>query len=229
MPDPSAMGPWASKALGVNDALGGLAQAAMSKVSEAMGTDGAGGGGEGQANEGGPDGAMPANAAAQGACGPGHAILHALATLDESYGGSKITLAAGKVTTVSGAARTIDVGAARIELCAGDRVESCASKTEEMVGRVILASGAIAEETSGAQDMTVGGAILEKVGGNALVQGAGAVKLASAFWKVDASASIVLKCGGSKVTIAGAGIEISTPALTLTAPTIKLPKSGTER
>ncbi len=229
MPNPSGMGEWASKALGVNDALGGLAEAAMSKVKEATGSDGAGGGGESQANEGGPDGAMPANAAADGACGPGHSILHALATLDESYGGSKITLAAGKVTTVVGAARTIDVGAARIELTAGDRVESSASKTESMIGRVILASGDIAEETSGSQETTVGGAILEKVGGNATVEAGASLKLAGALWKVDASSAIVLKCGGSTVTIAGGGIAISTPTLTLTAPTIKLPKSGTER
>ena len=46
MPNPSGMGEWASKALGVNDALGGLAEAAMSKVKEATGSDGAGGGGE---------------------------------------------------------------------------------------------------------------------------------------------------------------------------------------
>jgi type VI secretion system secreted protein VgrG len=225
LPSPGSL----AAGLGMDEGLAGLAEAAMEKVGKAEAAEAGGGGGESQANEAGPDGALPANAAAQGACGPGHAILHALATLDESVGGSKVTLAAGKVTTAVGGARTISVGAARVELTAGDRVESCTSKTETEAGRVILASGAIAEATAASRSTKVGGAILEQVGGNATVQAGGNLALVGAFWKVTAKGAIVLECGGSKVTIAGGGIEISTPALTLTAPTIKFPKSGTEK
>ena len=215
-------------ALGMDAGLAGLADAAMQKVGEAMGSESGGGSGESEANEAGPDGALPANAAAQGACGPGHSILHALATLDESVGGSKVTLAAGKVTTAVGGARTISVGAARVELVGGDRAETCTSKTEEEAGRVVIASGAISEATAADRSTKVGGAILEKVGGSATLKAGGNLALIGALWKVTAKSAIVLECGGSKVTIAGGGIEISTPALTLTAPTIKVPKSGTE-
>jgi hypothetical protein len=133
------------------------------------------------------------------------------------------------VTTAVGGARTISVGAARVELVGGDRAETCTSKTEEEAGRVVIASGAISEATAADRSTKVGGAILEKVGGSATLKAGGNLALIGALWKVTAKSAIVLECGGSKVTIAGGGIEISTPALTLTAPTIKFPKSGTEK
>lgn len=229
LPRPSELGPWLTKSVGLDDALKNLGDGAMKKLGEALGREGAGGGGSSEANEAGPDGSLPANAAAAGACGPGHAILHALASYDEVVGGAKVIVAAGKVTTVVSGARTASIGAARVELTASDRVETAASKSETSAGRVVLASGAVAEVARGTNESTVGGAILEKVGGNAAVEAGGAVAMAGAFWKVDAKSAIVFECGGSSVTIASAGIEIKTPSLNLAAATIKLSKSGTER
>jgi type VI secretion system secreted protein VgrG len=43
-----------------------------------------------------------------------------------------------------------------------------------------------------------------------------------AFHQVDASASIVFKCGPSEVVIDGGGISIQSPLVTITASNVKL-------
>ena len=75
----------------------------------------------------------------------------------------------------------------------------------------------------------VGGAILEKIGGSCSVSSSGKAMLVGAFHKIDASSSIVFKCGDSEVVIDGSGVAIKAAgAITITAPNVTLTSTTSE-
>ncbi len=186
------------------------------------------GGGSSEKNEAGPEAAVGATGGGDSDNGPGHFILAAGASHTENIGGMRFAVTAGKTTVASKGARTVSAGAAIADLVAGNRVSSCASKTESAVGLVVMAGGGESEEIGGARSTKVGGAIIDKVTGDAELVAGGTLKMAAAFVRIKASATIKLECGGSSVEISGGGIVISAPLVQIAGGVIKQPKTVTE-
>lgn len=206
----------------IQSALGGMLPAgwggAPPEAPAAEGSGGGAGGGASGANEAGPAAGVGATEAADDACGPGHAILDAKSIHDEKVGGLRVVVTAGKVTTASTGARKSDAGDAKVELIATNRTEACdATKNEKAVGLVVLAMGNEIETIGGARKTKVGGAIIDKVSGNASLSAGGTLKMAGAYFRLKASGTITLKCGGSEVAITGGGIEVKSTLINLVA------------
>ena len=116
-----------------------------------------------------------------------------------------------------------------IELVGGTRAESClANKTEKALGLLVVSSAPESEEVGGSRSTMVGGAILETIGGSSTVTATGKAVFVGAFHKVDASGSIVFKCGDSEVVIDGGGVAIKAALVTITAPKVTLTKDVAE-
>ncbi len=220
----------ASSSSGLDALVHGAIAAGGDALGGAVGADGAGGGGSSAANEAGPSGDVAGNTASNSTTGPGWAINACAATHDESVGGLKATIAAAGIHTTVNGARTQKIGAARVELVGGTRAETCqANKTEKAVGLVVLTKSPESETVSGARTTMVGGAILEKISGSCSVSSSGKTMLVGAFHKIDASSSIVFKCGESEVVIDGSGVTIKAPgAVTITAPNVTLTSTTSE-
>ena len=219
----------ASSQFGLDKLVNGAIDNAAGKLGDALGVGGGGGGGESAANVAGPDGAVGGNGAGDSATGPGHAINVCSATHAEKVGSIKATIAAGGIHTTVKGARTQKIGAARVELVAGSRAETClADKTEKAIGLVVISKAPETETVGGSRTTMVGGAILEKIGGSHTVTATGKAMFVGAFHKIDASAAIVFKCGGSEVVIDGGGVTIKAPLVTITAPNIHLTKATSE-
>ncbi|WP_437972183.1 type VI secretion system tip protein TssI/VgrG [Sorangium sp. So ce260] len=223
-------GQTANLQVGLNSLVRSALDRGNAALGEALGLEGAGGGGASLANTAGPDGSVAGNSASESATGPGHAINVCSSTQHEEVGSIKATIAAAGIHTTIKGARTQEIGAARVELVGGTRAESClADKTEKAVGLVVLSKGPETEDVVGGSRSTmVGGAILEKIGGSSTVLATGKAMFVGAFHKVDASNAIVLKCGESEVVIDGGGIAIKAAAVTITAPNVTLTKAVSE-
>jgi type VI secretion system secreted protein VgrG len=231
MPSPGdfAKGMLSKGGSAMEEAVTGAIDAKGRGALEALGLDPGEADGASEANKAGVDGAAGGNSASNSACGPGHSITKVTASSAESVSGTKLVLSAGKVVTNVTAARTTNVGSVQVDLALGSRVETCsASKKESSVGLVSVVAGDEVEEVGGSRTIKVGGAIAEKISGGATVSAGGILAMAGAYWKIDASGSIVLSCGAAKVTIGGGGIEIAAPAITITAPKIEMPATVAE-
>ena len=148
----------------------------------------------------------------------------------EKVGSIKATIAAAGIHTTVKGARTHKVGAARVELVGGTRAESClADKTEKAIGLVVISKAPESETVGGSRTTMVGGAVLEKIAAGFAVTATGKAMFVGAFHKIDASESIVFKCGDSEVVIDGSGIAIKTPGIvTITAPNVTLTSTTSE-
>ncbi|MEM9873948.1 MAG: type VI secretion system tip protein TssI/VgrG [Myxococcota bacterium] len=193
-----------------------------------QGFGGGDGGGSSEANEAGPAAAVGATGGADNDDGPGHFILAAAASHSEDIGGMRFAVTAGETTITTSGDRSVSAGAAIADLVAGNRVSSCASKTESAVGLVVMAGGGESEEIGGARTTKVGGAIVDKVTGDAEVTAGGSIKMAAAYLRIKASSSIKLECGGSSVEISGGGVVISAPLIQIAGATIKQPGTVAE-
>jgi type VI secretion system secreted protein VgrG len=212
----------ASGALGLDSLVNGAIDAGAGALGDALGLGGGEGGGASGANLAGPDGSVAGNAGSDSATGPGHSVDVCSATRSEKVGSLKVTLAAAGIHTTVKGARTQDVGALRAELVAGTRAETClASKKEKALGLVVVSGAPESETVGGSRTTMVGGAIVDKIGGSHTVIAGSKGVFVGAFHKIDASASIVLKCGASSVVIDGGGITIESPLVTITAPKVK--------
>jgi type VI secretion system secreted protein VgrG len=213
----------ASAALGLDTMVNGAIDAGADALGDALGLDGAGGGGESEANKVGPDGAVGGNSAGDSATGPGHSVNVCSATHAEDVGGLKATIAAAGIHTTIKGARSQKIAAARIELVGGNRVETClADKTEKAVGLVVVSGSPESEDVGGSRSTMVGGAIIDKVGGTQTVTAGGKAMFVGAFHKIDAGEAIVFKCGSSEVVIDAAGVTIKATLVTITASDIVL-------
>jgi type VI secretion system secreted protein VgrG len=228
--DVAAAASSASSSTGLDALVHGAIAAGGDALGAAVGGDAAGGGGASEANTAGPVGAVGGNAAADSATGPGWAINECSSTHAEKVGSIKATIAAAGIHTTVKGARTQTVGAARVELVGGTRAETCqADKTEKAVGLVVLTKSPESETVAGARTTMVGGAILEKISGNCSISASGKTMLVGAFHKIDASSSIVFKCGESEVVIDGSGVAIKAAgAITITAPNVTLTSTTNE-
>ena len=219
----------ASQATGLDALVSGAINSGSGALGSALGLGGGGGGGASGANTAGPEGAVGSNAAADSATGPGWAVTMCAAKHSEKVGSIKATIAAAGIHTTVKGARTHKVGAARVELVGGTRAESClADKTEKAVGLVVLSKAPESETVGGSRTTMVGGAILEKIAAGHAVTATGKAMFVGAFHKIDASNSIVLKCGDSEVVIDGGGVAIKSALVTITAPKVTLTSTVAE-
>lgn len=215
-----------SSQTGLDALVKGAIDAGAGKLGEALGLDGAGGGGSSLANKGGPEGAVEGNSAANNTTGPGHAINVCSSTHTEKVGSVKATIAAAGIHTTVKTGRTQEVGLARIELVGGTRAESCAqNKTEKALGLAVISKAAESEDVSGTRTTMVGGAVLEKIDGSHSITASGKAMFVGAYHKIDAAGAIVFRCGDSEVVIDGGGVAIKAAAVTITAPKVTLKKN----
>lgn len=220
-----AQGGGVSSALGLDSLARGAIQAGADRLGQAIGASGGGGGGSSEANVAGPDGTVGSNSAADSATGPGHAVNVCSSSHAETVGSIKATIAADGIHTTVKGDRSQSIGAARVELVAGGRTETCnGSKTETELGLVVLSKGAESESVGSSRTTMVGGAVMQKMGGGYAVTAGSKAMFIGAFHKIDASSSIVFKCGASELTIDGSGVNITSPVITITAPKITLTK-----
>jgi type VI secretion system secreted protein VgrG len=222
----------------VGDAMVGQAfrkasQKGVRKGAKALsgGAAGAGGaaGGSSAANEGGPEGAVAGIDGGDKEKGPGHSIHKIGAAFTETIGAMKLVAAANDVMTNVAGSMTQNVGAAKLDLVLGDYSEANgATKTETTLGLVSVIKGDETESASAMKTEMVGGAVLEKIGGNHTVTAGAMASFIGAFHKVDAKGKLTFKCGASSVVVDGSGVTITSPMVMIAAAKIEIPKATTE-
>jgi type VI secretion system secreted protein VgrG len=200
----------------------GMAQQALGS---ALGLGGGDGGGSSGANLAGPEGDVAGVDATDRAKGPGHGIAKVGGAHTEKAGALRVTAALTSIDTNVAGAKSIKVGAATVQLAIGNYAETVGgSKAETALGLIVLSKAGESETVAGSKTVMVGGAIVDKLKGSHAIQAGGDATFIGAFHKIEAKGAIVFKCGESEVKIAGGGITISSPMVTVMAPKIQLPK-----
>jgi type VI secretion system secreted protein VgrG len=233
----SATGGPSAGAISAGNALAGMAQTAMQKgiakagsaLKKAAGADASGAGGESDANEKGPEGAVDGSDETDRGKGPGHDQFKVGASHDETVAALKVAMALNGVNTNVTAAMERKVGAAHLVVTAGTYAESCeGNKSETALGLVVLSKSDESETVTGDKKAMVGGAVLQKIaGGHSVTAGAGAT-FVGAFQKMEASGTITFKCGGSTVVIDGGGVTMQSVVINVGGKKIQLPKDVSE-
>ncbi len=212
-----------------NSAIASGVGAAHSAIADAMGFDGAGGGGQSQQNMAGPDGEVGGQDDTDRTKGPGHSIAVVAGTHKESVGGLKGVAALDGINLNVSGNMTQSAGAAHIEVVIGNRAESTESdKDETALGLVVLSKGGESETVGGDRMTMVGGAIVDRLKGSHAIQAGGMASFIGAFHKYEASGTITLKCGESEVVIDGGGVTIKSPLVAKLASKIQLTKKVNE-
>lgn len=212
---------------GLNQAVDSAIQRGMTAgaaaLGQALGLDGAGGGGASTANADGPVGDVGGLDGTDRAKGPGHSIHKVTSTLGESIGGMNIQAALMGIHTQVGGSMTESVGAAKATGAVGDITTNVGgSKTDQALGFVHYAKGDEAESIGASRTMMVGGVVYDKVSGGKNVQAGAPATFIGAFHKIEAATSITLKCGASEIVIDGSGVSITSPVVAFLAPKIQL-------
>ncbi|MGZ3419344.1 MAG: type VI secretion system Vgr family protein [Polyangiales bacterium] len=199
------------------------------ELSAAAGGGGGAGGGASAANQGGPEGAVAGVSGGDKEKGPGHIIQQVGAAFTETVGALKLVVAANDVMTNVAGAMTQSIGAAKVDLVLGDHSEANgATKTETEIGMVSVVKGDETESAGAMKTEMVGGAVLEKIGGNHTIVAGAMASFIGAFHKIDAKGKITFKCGASSVVVDGSGVTITSPMVQIMAAKIEIPKSTTE-
>ena len=196
---------------------------------EALGLDGAGGGGESLANVAGPELDQAGIDETDREKGPGHSLTKVDGNLTEEVGAAKFIAAiTGIHTEVAGNVdQTIGIG--RIEGVLGDRTEAVdGNKDETAIGLVVLSKGDVSEKVSGSKTCMVGGAIVDLIKGGHTIEASGPATFIGALHKIEAKSKITFKVGGSEVVIEGGGITFTAPIIAVLAPKIQLTKDAAE-
>jgi type VI secretion system secreted protein VgrG len=216
----------------LNSAIGSAIQNAASKavagLDEAAGVDGAGGGGSSGANVDGPVGNVDGVDATDRAKGPGHSLYKVGGNHTEKVGAIKVLGALNGINNNVGGDMKQTAGAAIIQMSYGDTAEAVTgSKKEKELGLIVIAKGE-SEHAGGSKMAMIGGAVIDKVGGNMTLESDANVTLIGAMQKLQAKTAIVLKCGASEVVISGDGITIKSPMVSMTSGKLQLPKPAAE-
>jgi type VI secretion system secreted protein VgrG len=215
--------------IGLNEAVDSAIQrgltAGAGALGEALGLDGAGGGGASAANADGPAGDVAGISQEDRAKGPGHNTHLVSGSYSESVGSMRIAAALmGVKTTVAGNMNET-VGAAKVTGAVGNiTLDVGGNKTETALGRVTVVKGDEAETIGGNRMVMIGGAIYDKVDGGQTVQAGGPATFIGAFQKFEASGGITFKCGASEVVVDDSGVTITSPAVAVLSPKIQLTK-----
>lgn len=217
----------------IGQALGSATRKGARKAASALegggGGDAQGGGGESAANAAGPEGGVGGISETDREKGPGHNIQKVGASLKETVSGMKVVASVDTILTNAAASMTQKVGAAKVEVVVGNHSEvNGATKTENEIGLVVLAKADETESVKAMKTAMIGGAILEKIGGNHTVEAGAMASFIGAFHKIDASGKITFKCGGSTVVVDGSGVTIQSAMVSIMAAKIQIPKGTTE-
>src|SRR6185369_2625884 len=213
----------------VNSAIDRGTAAAANALGAALGLDADGGGGESEANQGGPAGDVDGVDATDRAKGPGHNTNKVSGKQDEKVGTFKITAAVNGINNNTSGDMKQSIGAARLEMVLGNRSEDVGgNKDETSIGLVIVSRADETEKVTGSITRMVGGAILEKIGGGHSITASAPATFIGAFHKIEAGTSITLKCGASEVVIDGSGIAMKSPIVTITAGKVSMTKAVSE-
>jgi len=210
----------------VEKAAGTGLAAAKQALGLASGEDASGAGGASAANVAGPVGDVGGLSAEDTATGPGHAQYKITGDSKEEIGALRLTAAASSIMTNVTATMSQNAGAAHIELVMGNRAESIeGAKSESSAGLVVITKSDETETVNGARNAMVGGAVLETIKGNHVVESSAMISLVGAMHKVEAKGKITFKCGASSVVVDGGGITVQSPAVDFSASSIKLTKN----
>ncbi len=216
-----------SQALGsaANSAITSGVGAAQSAIADAMGFDGAGGGGASMGNAAGPEGDVGAQDGTDRTKGPGHSMAVVAGTHAETVGALKgVAVLDGINLNVAGN-MTQNAGLAHLEVVIGNRAESAeGDKSETALGLVVLSKAGESETVGGDRMTMVGGAIVDKLKGSHSIEAGGMASFIGALHKYEASEAITFKCGDSEVVIDGSGITIKATLVAKLASKIQLTK-----
>jgi type VI secretion system secreted protein VgrG len=200
--------------------------AAKKAYGDATGSSGDAMAGGGAANQGGPAGDLSGFSEADKAKGPGYAQYKISGNYKETVGGMRLVATVEAVNRNIKATMKDTVGAAVIEVIKGSRAESvegASSETEPAL--VLVTKGDDVETVHGARQLTVGGAVVEQVGGNYTIEATAPLSWVGAMYDVKAKSKITFKCGASSVVVDGSGITIEAPIVNLTASGVKATKA----
>ena len=196
---------------------------------EALGLDGAGGGGKSMPNEVFPELDVAGIDETDREMGPGHSLNKVGGSLTETAGALKVAMAITGINTEVAGDMTQTSGVARGEGVGGDRTETVdGNKDETAVGLVVLSKGDVSEKVSGSKTCMVGGAIVDLIDGAHTVEASGPVTIIAALHKIQAKDKITFKVGGSEVVIEGGGVTFSAPIIAVLSPKIQLTKKAAE-
>ena len=141
------------------------------------------------------------------------------ATFSETIGGSAIEAAAlGVATAVAGTA-SISVGGAHLAACAtGASSFTLGAQATTVGGALIAASGKdVGMNVTGAKATTVGGAWTANAAGDVNISSNGTLRITVGGALSFNGASVVMKVGGSNVTLSGGQVVIKSSEIKLTA------------
>lgn len=140
-------------------------------------------------------------------------------SFSETVGASCMEVAAMEVSTAVAGSASITVGAAKIEAVAAGKSDTTAGARASTIGGALLSlSGADSGvSTSGAKATTVGGAWLAAAGKDAELSSAADLKINVGGAVIMNAAKIVLKVGGSTVTMSGGKVVLDSKEIKLTA------------
>lgn len=207
-------------------ALGKAAKKTKARLGEAQGGGGGSAGGQSAENVAGPEGALSGFSESDTTAGPGYSQYQVSADHKEVIGGMRIAASADATNFNIKGTMTEDVGAAHIELIAGDRAESVeAASSETEPGLVVVAKGGEAHTVQGAQQLNIGGALMEDVQGDYSIEAGISASLIGSLCDIKAKGKITIQCGASSLVIDGSGVTIQTPTLNLSGSAAKATKA----
>ncbi len=210
----------------VSGTLSSAGGAAKNAIGEALGTGGGEAGGQSQENVSGPEGALSGFSESDTTAGPGYSQYKVAGDHSETVGGNRIAASVEATNFNITGNMSEDVGAAHIELIVGDRAESVeAASSETSPGLVVVAKGGEVHTVQGAQQLNIGGALMETVKGDYSIEAGASAALTGSMHDIKAKSKLTIQCGASSIVIDGSGITIQTPTLSLTGSGVKATKA----
>lgn len=137
----------------------------------------------------------------------------------ETVGASCMEVAALGVSWAVAGSASITVGAAKVEAVATSKSDTTVGARASTIGGAALnlAGGDSSTNTSGSRATTVGGAYLVAAGGDAQFSSAASIKINVGGAVIMNGATIVLKVGGSTVSMSAGAVVLDSSEVKLTA------------
>lgn len=150
---------------------------------------------------------------------PQNVALTTSGTSSETIGGSAIDVAALEVATAIAGAASLSVGGARLSLCGADRSDTVIGAKATNVGgaSIAVAGGDASVACKGAKATNVGGAWMLNAADTCDISSGSSLSINVGGAFLLNAAKIVLKVGGSSVTIAGGQVKLDSAKVILEA------------
>jgi len=140
-------------------------------------------------------------------------------SLSETVGGSAIEAAGQSVSMAVAGAASISIGAVKLEAAASGKSETTLGAHASTIGGAYIAAagGDINVGVGGVKATTVGGAWAAAAGGDVQLTASSSISIIVGGAVALNAVKIVLKVGGSNVTVANGAVSISSSTIKLTA------------